>query len=268
MGTKIFTKKLSIFLIIFLICSIIIAINPKGLFSPLKIFIFKVSYPFQKTFYLTGNATGRYWNFLTSFADVKKENEKLIKENYILQGELNNWKEQKRENEVLRSQLGLAPRDKFELEASFIIGQDIQGSGSWIMLDKGSNNGIRVGMPVIFSQGILVGKVEEVFSDSSKVFLLSHAESNINAIDLETGAKGILRGEYGLGLILDMVSQKEVLNVGDTVVTSGLGGNLPKGLSLGRIQEIHSSTDKLFQQAIINPIVKAHSLEVVFVIKK
>jgi len=268
MGIKIFTKKSSKFLIVAIICLGIIFLNPKGFFTPLRIFTFKLAYPFQKTFYLAGKSINKYSNFLRSLSEIKKENEKLIKENHFLQSEFSKLKNQKRENEVLRSQLELAPRSDFELEAGFVIGEDLQGLGSWIMIDKGKNDGIKLGMPVIFSQGILVGKVEEVFSDTSKIALLSNSESAINAVDLETGAKGVLRGDYGLGIILDLVSQKEVLNSGDIIITSGLGSNIPKGLLIGKVQEVRSSIDNLFQQAVINPSAQFQKLDVVFVIKK
>jgi rod shape-determining protein MreC len=89
----------------------------------------------------------------------------------------------------------------------------------------------------------------------------------INAQDIETEAKGVVRGEYGLGTVLDMVSQTDILNVGDTVVTSGLGGDLPKGLLVGNIQEIRTTPDKLFQQADLMSRVKYSDLDVIFIIK-
>ena len=76
-----------------------------------------------------------------------------------------------------------------------------------------------------------------------------------------------MKGEYGLGIVLDMVAQTDALNEGDTVVTSGLGNNFPKGLYIGKIQEIKSSDDKLFQEALIVPRVKYSKSEILFVIK-
>lgn len=268
MSNKFFTKKAYKFLAVVVISLGLIFLNPKGFFSPLRIFILKITYPFQKTFYLTSQSFSNSVRFIGSISEIKKENEDLLKENFSLRGKLAALEDQKRENELLRSQLSLIPKTNFDLEASFVIGQDPQGLGSWVIIDKGENNGIQVGMPVIFSEGLLVGKVEDVYGDSAKVNLLSNSDSAVNSIDLETGAKGILKGEYGLGIILDMVSQRDVLNVGDTVVTSGLGSNMPKGLLIGTIQEIRPSGDKLFQQAIINPRVKLKDLEVVFVVKK
>ena len=86
-------------------------------------------------------------------------------------------------------------------------------------------------------------------------------------MDLQTGAKGIVRGEYGLGLVLDMVSQTDLLNVGDDVVTSGLGSDISKGLLIGKIKELQVSSDKLFQGALISPRVKYANLDTIFIIK-
>ena len=268
MSHKFFTRKFYKFLAIIFIFLGLVFLNPKGIFNPLRAFVIKITYPFQKTFSLTGKSLADSWRFLSSISAVKYENEKLLKENFSLLSELTMLRDQKKENENLRVQLDLIPKDKFNLESSFVIGQDPQGLGSWILIDKGASKGIQVGMPVIFSEGLLVGKVEEVYANSSKVSLLSNAESAINATDLETGAKGILKGEYGLGIILDLVSQKEAINVGDTIITSGLGSDIPKGLLIGKIQEVRFSEDKLFQQAIVNPNIKAGNLEVVFVVKK
>jgi rod shape-determining protein MreC len=123
-------------------------------------------------------------------------------------------------------------------------------------------------MAVIVYDGILIGKVSEVYSNSAKVILLSDASSSINVSDSETSAKGILSGEYGLGIIIEMVEQTDVLRVGDDIVTSGLGGAMPKGLLIGKVDQVSTSPDKLFQQAVVRPTVKYSNLNVVFVIKE
>jgi rod shape-determining protein MreC len=163
--------------------------------------------------------------------------------------------------------LGLIPSKKFELEASFVIGQNPQKLGSWILIDKGENAGIKVGMPVIVSQGILIGKVEEVYQNVAKIILLTDSESVINVRDSETEAKGVVMGKFGLGLVLEMVSQDDILNAGDSIITSGLGGDLPKGLLIGKIQDPKVSLDRIFQGAIVVAPVKYSNLDVVFVIK-
>ncbi len=268
MAKKFFSSRLIKFLAVAAICLLLIFLNPHEIFNPIRGVFLKISQPFQKGFYFIGDSTKGLFSFLGSIGDLNNQNEQLIKENNSLVSRLADLKDVQKENEMLRQQLNLAPRQKYDLEASFVIGQDPQLSGSWLMIDKGSASGIKPGMPVIYSDGILVGKIDnEISPDSAKVDLLSDADSAVNAMDVNTSAKGIVKGEYGLGLLLDMVDQSAVLNVGDTVVTSGLGGAVPEGLFIGTVQQVRLSQDKLFQQAVITPRVKYSNLDMVFVIK-
>jgi len=267
MPRKYLSSKLIKLIVVLAICGLLIFINPQKIFSPVRNAFFTIGYPFQKVFYLLSEKTFETMGFLNSISNLKQENERLIKENNDLTAQIADLETEKAENATLREQLGLIPKSDYKLEASFVIGQDPQKLGSWIMIDKGQDYGIQPGMSVIVSDGILVGKVSEVYSASAKVDLLTNSDSAINAMDLETDAKGIIKGEYGLGVLMDMVSQTDTLNNGDTVVTSGLGGDTPKGLFVGTIQEIRNSEDKLFQQAIIIPRVKYSDLDVIFVIK-
>jgi rod shape-determining protein MreC len=246
----------------------IVFLNPAGVFNPVRRVLVEISYPFQKMFYLGSYAISDAFGILGSIGELKNENARLLRENNLLAVRVAENENEKKENAMLRDQLNLAPRKKFDLVASFIIGQDPQRLGSWILIDKGETDGMAPGMPVIAFEGIIIGKIEEIYRDSSKVTLLTDSESAVNASDAETGARGILKGEYNLGIILDRVAQTEALNVGDTVVTSGLGGDLPKGLLIGKILEIRTTGDKLFQQAIVSPRIKYADLESVFVIKK
>lgn len=249
------------------VCLTLVFLNPKKIFNPAKEVFFKAAYPFQKTFYIMGKKTGNFFGLLVSISDLKKENERIMKENASLSAAIADLREQKKENEILRNQLELAPRQKFRLESAFIIGQDPRGSGSWLVADKGRSDGIDSGMPVIVSDGILVGRVSEVYDKSARIVLLTDSSSSVNVMDLETEARGILSGEYNLGLVMELVGQTEVLNKGDDVITSGLGGSIPKGLLIGKIQQVESTQDKLFQKALISAKVKYSDLDVVFIIK-
>jgi rod shape-determining protein MreC len=173
----------------------------------------------------------------------------------------------KNENAFLREQLNLLPRDQYNLVSAFVVSQDPNETGNWLEIDKGSNDGITVGMPVIVSKGILIGRVQQVNSGSSQISLLTNPKSTINIMDVASGAKGVAKGEYGLGIIFDMVLQTDSINVGDSVVTSGVGSEIPRGLYIGTIQEIHQSDDHLFQQAVLTAPLQVSKLQMVFVIK-
>ncbi len=247
---------------------VLVFLNPKNIFNPVRGIFLGMAYPFQKTFYLTSEKTGDIFSLFSSISNLKSENGNLLRENNTLSARIAELAGQKKENEDLRKELQLTPRKDFQLEAMTVIAQDSNGLGSWIMTDKGKNSGIETGMPVIVYDGILVGKVSEVYANSSKINLLTDSASSINANDLATGAKGILMGEYGLGIALNMVAQTEVLNEGDDIVTSGLGETIPKGFLIGKVAQVKSTPDKLFQQALITPRVKYSELDTVFAVKR
>jgi rod shape-determining protein MreC len=267
MPKKYLSSQLFKLTLILTVCGLIIFLNPVQIFSPFRNLILTVARPFEKISYVLSRKTENTLEFFGSISRLHAENEKLLRENISLASEAASLREEKRENEFLREQLSLLPIKRFNLEACYVIGQDPQKLGSWIVVDKGQRDGIFPEMPVIISQNILIGKVSEVYFSSSKIDLLTNSSSSINVVDSSTGAKGIVRGEFGLGVMMDMVEQTDILNVGDDIATSGLGNGMPKGLLVGKIQEIGSSQDKLFQQALIIPSIKYSRLDAVFVIK-
>ncbi|MFZ5982540.1 MAG: rod shape-determining protein MreC [Patescibacteria group bacterium] len=256
------------FFLVISACLALLFFNPFNISEGLRFLFFKVAYPFQKTFYFLSSKSEEAVEFWSSISSLDSENERLLKENNRLAKELALFKDVKIENESLRKQLELAPRDKFQLEAAFVIAKEQRGVGDWIMIDKGSDFSLMPGMPVVVDDGILVGQIKEVYANSSRVRLISDPDSVVNVLDVESGAKGIVKGEYGLGILLDLVEQNEAIKSGDMLATSGLGGQFPEGLLVGKITEIKSSKDKLFQQAIVTPQVRWNDLEAVFAIKK
>lgn len=254
--------------VVFLILLAIIFLNLGGIFNPVRHIVFSIIQPFQKTFSIISRSISQKASFFSSISEIKSENEKLLKENNSLSREIAQLKDIRKENEVLREQLDLAPRKDFELESAFVIGQNPEKTGNWILIDKGSFDGIEENMPVIVSDGILVGKVSEVYYSSAKIILLSDPSMVVNVADLETGARGVAKGDYGLGVAMDLIEQMETINSGDSIITSGLGGGIPRGLFIGKVQETKMSEDKLFKQASISPRVKYSKLDIVFVIKK
>ncbi len=260
--TKLFKVLIAVSLSVFLII-----LNPNGFFSPIKTAFFVVFSPFQKVAYGLTFEASEIKNFLFSIGQLKKENEKLIEENRFFLAEISKLKEEKKENEKLREELRLLPREKFNLEGCSVISRDPNEQGGWIEIDKGKKDGIAKDMPVVVNSGILIGKITEVYPTTSKVLLLSDTESSVNAVDSETESKGIVKGEFGLGIIMDMVLQSEALNKGDEVITSGVGKGFPSGLLIGKIEEVSPSGSGLFQKAIISSSVDFSRLQFVFVIK-
>lgn len=253
--------------VIFAVLWIVVAYGPGWLVTPIRTSVMTVTLPLQKIFSVTAFELRDTFSFFASISDLKSENERLEKERLRLFVEHSQFVDVSKENEALRHELGLLPRNQFSLKSAEVIGRDVSGLGNWISINQGSLDGIHKGMPVIVDAGVLVGKVAEVFPSNARVMLLSNPESLINGLTLDTDAKGIVKGEYGLGLLYDMVLQADALKVGDTVVTSGLGGDMPQGLLIGTLQETRFSSDRLFQQASIITPVRFDRLRYVFVIE-
>lgn len=264
---KFFSKKISKVILIVAVFGLLIFFNPAGFFSPFRTVIHTIFSPFQKVAYIASMKISNARDFVSSISDIKKENERLITENLKLSSENAELTDLKRQNETLKKQLNLLPREQFELEATYVIGQDPEGFSSWMEISKGKSHGLKEGMLVIVSNGVLVGKIGEVSINSSQVILITNPQSVINAMVAGSETKGVVRGEYGLGIILDMILQTDTVNAGDKVITSGIGNNIPRGLLLGTVRDVQPSPDRLFQQATVKSPVELSKLEVVFVIK-
>lgn len=147
-----------------------------------------------------------------------------------------------------------------------VIGYDPSPSVRSIILDKGSDDGVVVGMPVESSRG-LVGRVFRTTANASQVALIT---DNASAIPVRLGtsrATGVLSGG-GLGgeTTIDWIDQGFQIERGEIVLTSGLGGNFPPDMVVGRVSEVLRNEAELFQQAVVQPAVNFGSLELVFVI--
>lgn len=260
------STKLFKVLVTIVIFGFLIFLNPYNVFRPIRNAFIVLASPFQKVGYILSFKTAAAKEFIFSIGELKKENERLTKDNLGYISENSRLHDVEKENDLLREQLNLLPREKFNLTASYVISQDTQGLGNWLEIDKGSNDGLKPEMPVIVSKGILIGKIQEVTSTTSKVLLLTNPKSSLNVMTAKSASKGILKGEYGLGVQMDMILQTDSVQPGDEVVTSGIGGNMPRGLFIGTIQDVHPSDDHLFQQANVSNPIQVAKLQTVFVV--
>ncbi len=147
-----------------------------------------------------------------------------------------------------------------------VIGQDTSPSLRSIIIDKGSDDGIVVGMPVESARG-LVGQVFRTTANSAQVVLISDNASSIPARLGSSRATGLLRGG-GLGgsVSIDWIDLQYEIAIGEVVLTSGLGGKFPQDMVIGRVIEVQRNEAELFQRAIVQSAVEFDALEIVFVI--
>jgi rod shape-determining protein MreC len=155
---------------------------------------------------------------------------------------------------------------EFRRQTASIIGYDTSPLFRSIIINKGSDDGVFVGMPVESSRG-LVGQIYRTTNNSAMVILVTDNISSIPARLGSSRATGIVRGG-GLGgsMVMDWVDLEAQIEVGEVVLTSGLGGKFPQDMVIGRIAEVERREAELFQRATIQPAVDFDALEVVFII--
>ncbi len=210
------------------------------------------------------------WGNISSFfriSQIKNQNENLKSENIILKSENAKLEEVKNENRILRDQLDLKEeKGNFDLIASDVVGVGVDDFNEIIVINKGKKDGVRKNSAVI-SEQFLIGRVINIYPNSSQVQLITSVDSIVNGLIQESRAKGIVKGEIGYGLKMESITKKAEVREGQTVITSGLGGGFPKGLIIGYVDEVLSSQGDIFSSAnLVNPI-NFNDLEIVFVIK-
>ena len=132
------------------------------------------------------------------------------------------------------------------------------------LVDRGQVDGVRAGMPVISEQG-LVGLVRATSTTAARTMLVVDRQSAIDGTVQRSRTRGLVRGRGTDQLEFEFVARGHDVEVGDLVMTSGLGGVYPKGLRMGEVVEILDPGSQLMQTALIEPAVDFGRLEQVFV---
>jgi rod shape-determining protein MreC len=198
--------------------------------------------------------------------DLIQKNTALEDEVSSLQSQVIQMQEQLREADVLYSLLDFArsrPQDKYI--ASAVIGRDPSPFLHYIIIDQGSDDGIRHGMPVVTQQG-LVGRIDAVTASASRVQLITDTGCIVNVRLQNQTANAQITGSVTGEVTLEMLTQNINLSPGEILLTSGLGGNFPGDVIVGQVVEINKTENQLFQTALVQPVVNFTALRAVLVI--
>jgi len=208
-------------------------------------------------------------DFLTTPSDVvqlREQNTVLESQVTQLQTQLIELEERLGEAQVCFALLDFGRTNpQYEYIAATVIGREISPFLQYIIIDKGTEDGIRYGMPIVTQQG-LVGRVDAVIASASRVKLITDSTSVVNirlqSAEIEAQLLGSLTGD----LTLDMIPLDEIVEPGDVVLTSGLGGNYPPNIFVGQVLSTQRRENALFQTASVQPIVDFESINAVLVI--
>jgi rod shape-determining protein MreC len=208
-------------------------------------------------------------DFLTAPRDVtqlQERNAVLEAQVTQLQTQLIELEERLAEAEICFALLDFGRTNpQYDYVAATVIGREISPFLQYIIIDKGSDHGILHGMPVVTQQG-LVGKVDAVIAAASRIKLITDSTSVVN-VRLQTAkTEAQLRGSLTGDVSLDMIPLDVIVEPGDVVLTSGLGGNYPPNVFVGQILSVQKRNNALFQTASVQPIVDFNTLNAVLVI--
>lgn len=174
------------------------------------------------------------------------------------------------ENERLKKVLQIKTENKFKKYAkcfATIIDANDDGFIQYYLINKGAVDGVARGDGVTAMQGV-IGRIYSIMPDSSRVQLLTDAESRISVRVERSKVMGILIGK-GLNLCeLDYVPKEEDIIEGDVLVTSGLGSSFPEGIKVGKVIKVDKKTDGLSMTVKVKPFVSVFSVQEVFITGK
>ena len=227
--------------------------------------------PLQKILYSVNRSAKDFVDFFLNFSDVKEENKNLKNENEELKEKLSQYSDLEEENTRLKSVLDFEEtRSQYDYISTNIIHYAGAGVVDGYVVDKGSKDGIEVGMVVIASEG-LVGRVSKVGGNWSIIQCIINENIKVSVMPESTRENsGILEGYtdrnknmYTKIQYLPMDSQ---IKEGDVVLTSGLGLVYPKEIRVGEVLSVEEDKVKVMKSAIVKPFVDFEKLEELFLI--
>jgi rod shape-determining protein MreC len=177
---------------------------------------------------------------------------------------------QLRESESqLRILSGLVEYARSQPDAKYLtanlIGRDTSPLLTTLIFDRGSDDGVIRGMPVVTGDG-LVGRVVEVSPEACKVQPITDPASAIAARLQTSRESGVVVGQLGGGLEMQFITQQTRVEPGEVVLTSGLGGALPAGIVIGTVSAVQQLDYEVLQKADVTPAVDVNRLEIVLII--
>jgi rod shape-determining protein MreC len=202
------------------------------------------------------------FSYVLHIGNLSEENTKLKKENAKLKLEVNLTKEYSIENERLKRLLQFENHWDYPILLTQIIGHNPGTYMTTVVINNGEADSISYGMPVFTVDG-LVGKVSKVFPRHSMVQLLSDPNSRTSVISQRSRVLGTVFSRDNGDMQIQASSYVDLV-LGDTLVTSGLGGIYPKGIPVGVVSKLNKNNSEVLSYGNIKLLQNIESLEEVF----
>jgi len=227
--------------------------------------LIEICSPFQKaTTSILKEIKGFFRGYLF-LVQLQKENTMLRQKIAELRKENQQMKEMALASDRLQKLLQFREKVSARVVAAEVIGQDPTSWFKSLTLNRGERDGVRKGMAVISPEGV-VGQILKTGPFHSVVLLITDYTSALDSIVERTRAKAIVEGMGENRCNLKYLLRAEDVEVGDSVITSGLAGNFPKGLMIGEVRKVDKRGHGIFQYAELIPSVDLTRLEEVLIL--
>jgi rod shape-determining protein MreC len=205
------------------------------------------------------------WRNYFNLVDVSQKNDSLVKVLKAANEKNNSLRELELSHFRLQGLLEFIPHLKRQVAAAAVVGKDPSPWLKTVVIDKGTDEGVQMGMPVVTPDGI-AGLVIDASTAYAKVLLITDQNSAVDALTQSSRARGIVKGVSSGKLRLDYVLRRHDIVEGDIIISSGLDGVFPKGLRVGYVHEVIKPNSGIFQEVSVTPYVDFEKLEEVLVI--
>lgn len=228
----------------------------------------EVEYPFLYATSSVGgfikSGFGDYFNLV----NVKEENRKLLVQLKSLEAKNLQLLESKKENERLSEILDFKMATESSGQTASVISVSSSSQIQSLTINKGSSSGLLIGQAVVVGNA-LVGQITSLSSSTASVLLISDSLSGVDSIIQETRVRGVARGVGSYKMEWKYIVREDKVVVGDRIITSGLDGVFPKGLSVGVVTEVGLDHDSdLFHYIKVEPSVSLSQIETVLVLER
>jgi rod shape-determining protein MreC len=221
--------------------------------------------PFQQVVFGIREKIANYWSSYMELVAVRAENQELRQQVQRLRQGISGLTNLQNENRRLLKLLNLKSAFEFPSTVAQVIGEDATGWYRTLFVNRGQEDAVFTGMPVVVGQG-LVGKIGRTSGNSSQVILITDPHSSLDCRVERTRDRGVVSGSLEKGCLMRYINEYSTVRQGDKVLTSGLDGIFPKSLPVGSIQTVRKSDQGLFLEARVVPFVTLSDLEEVLII--
>lgn len=254
-------------LVVGLLAILGIIISQQGALDSLRDFALTISSPFERGLRAASEPVADYLDSVVDRQNLEDENRDLRRQIEELTAEIARL----RENEFLAAELAeLALVEESRPDDDFltarVIARDPSNVRERVAIERGSGDGVAEGMVIVSEGGSLVGVVSKVLDSFSWVTLITDPNSNINALIQDSRTEGVVSGGLHDALSMDLIPQDAEVEPGSIVTTSGLGGNFPEALVIGRVTSVRGEPQDMFQEADVEPAANLSRLENVLVL--